>query len=223
MGTDIHLYVEKKSADRTWEAVEPPYTSSWGDHKTWSPWAESGKFDDPRPDPTNRSYKLFSFLAGVRNGFGFAGVYTGEPIVPQFPDRGIPDDTSMVKDEEGYCQIGDHSYTHATLKELLDAPWDVWFYSGGLVTVEGFLNRNEQGIPPSWCGGVSGDQSNIIDSPEEFQKLIDSGKDMTGYYCRVGWKWQPLMNCGFRVWCLETLKPMVEDPEDLRVLIGFDS
>ena len=222
MGTDIHLHVEKKT-DGKWEGVQPPYETGYEDWpNSWSPYYENENFDDPRPDPTNRQYNLFAFLADVRNGRGFAGVYTGEPIVPQFPDRGIPEDSTLV-DNDGYHVLGDHSFTHASLKELLEAPWDIWFYSGGLVSAEAFLNRDEQGIPPAWCGGVGGDQTNVHDSPEEFQKLIDSGKDMTGYYCRVGWKWQPLMNCGFKRWCFETLKPMVEDPEDLRVLIGFDS
>ena len=221
MGTDIHLYVEKRT-DAGWEEVVPPYKRSWGG-LSWSPWSESQDFDDPRPDPTDRSYNVFAFLADVRNGRGFAGVYTGDPIVPQFADRGIPEDTSLAEEEEGYCPIGDHSYTHATLKELLDAPWDIWFYSGGLVNVEQFLNRDKQGIPPGWCGGVSGGNTNVCESPEEFQTMIDSGHDMSGQYCRVGWKWQPLLECGFKRWCFEVLKPMVENPEDIRVLIGFDS
>ncbi len=141
----------------------------------------------------------------------------GEALTVDLPDLKLTSTTSCFR--RACSAVNAHQRRAAQCGASLR----FWRWLGGLVTVEGFLNRNEQGIPPSWCGGVSGDQSNIIDSPEEFQKLIDSGKDMTGYYCRVGWKWQPLMNCGFRVWCLETLKPMVEDPEDLRVLIGFDS
>ena len=226
MGTDIHLYVEKKTS-KGWEEVLAPYERSYGG-RSWSPYRETGKWDDPRPDPTNRHYNVFGFLADVRNGRGFAGVYTGEPTPPQFPGRGIPKDTSMKKvgeteDDEGYLPIGDHSFTHATLKELLDAPWDMEVYSGGLVSVNEFLNRDEHGVPPSWCGGVGGGDTQIIDSPEKFQKMIDAGEDLTGKYCRVGWKWKPLENSDFRRWCVEVLKPMVEDPEDMRVLIGFDS
>ena len=90
MGCDIHLYFEKKNKHGEWEELEV----------------------DPRLIPDDRNYRLFGFLAGVRN----------DEIPPQFERRGIPEDTSLPKGENGYG-LGDHDFTHAYLDEILDAPW----------------------------------------------------------------------------------------------------
>jgi len=65
MGTDIHLFAEKKNSDLDWEhvPVEVPYDG--------------------------RNYKLFSILAGVRNWGGFAGCDTGNPLIPIAGPRGF--------------------------------------------------------------------------------------------------------------------------------------
>jgi hypothetical protein len=93
-----------------WSAVEPPYTTDFG-YKSWSPYYESKRWDDPRPDPTTRQYVVFAFLANVRNGF---------QIEPQFPGRGVPPDSNVDED-----RLGEHSFTWASFAELLDAPWDM--------------------------------------------------------------------------------------------------
>src|SRR5579859_3080087 len=98
MGCDIHLYFEKKNKQGIWEKIQI----------------------DERILPDDRYYKLFSFLADVRNYWGVDG---NEKIEPQFSDRGIPDDSSLSGTETAEIFMGDHSFTHAYLDEILRAPW----------------------------------------------------------------------------------------------------
>lgn len=56
MGTDIHG-VFQAFDNGQWRDVESSYEQ-------------------------DRHYQLFAVLAGVRNGYGFAGVPTGEPVTP---------------------------------------------------------------------------------------------------------------------------------------------
>ena len=66
MGTDIHGVFQRRLPDTdTWE-------------------------DIPHEYEMNRHYQLFAVLAGVRNGFGFAGVPTGEAVMPISEPRGFP-------------------------------------------------------------------------------------------------------------------------------------
>jgi len=95
MGCDIHLYLEKQVKGK-WERYE----------------------HDSEIDPTERNYRVFGFLAGVRE------------LIPndktnKIGDRGIPPDTSYKENrgDEGYAYIGEHSFTHATVKELKRLPW----------------------------------------------------------------------------------------------------
>ncbi len=98
MGCDIHLCFEKKNKQGIWEEIEI----------------------DERILPDDRHYALFSFLADVRNYWGVDG---NEKIEPQFADRGIPQYSSCPKEEDGTYYLGDHSFTHAYLDEILKAPW----------------------------------------------------------------------------------------------------
>ena len=108
MGCDIHIEVEKKVDDR-WEIVDP---ADWGygptERDDWIRW--DGVYHG-KPDPITRSYATFSFLTGVRGG----------DYVPAFPDRGWPKDTAVTMEEPH--DIGDHSFTYATLAELLALAW----------------------------------------------------------------------------------------------------
>lgn len=65
MGTDIHGVFQRRN----------PETKQWE--------------DIPHKYEMNRHYQLFAMLAGVRNGTGFAGVKTGEPVKPISEPRGV--------------------------------------------------------------------------------------------------------------------------------------
>jgi hypothetical protein len=68
-----------------------------------------------------RNYRLFAALAGVRNGFGFAGIATHEPIIPIAEPRGLPED--FVNDEDEHC-MGDHSFSWLHMSEIVS--WPGW-------------------------------------------------------------------------------------------------
>lgn len=72
MGTDIHVVFQKKEGD------------AW--------------VDIPHNYNEDRHYQLFAVLAGVRNGVGFAGVRTGDPVRPISKPRGYPEDFAVVDD-----------------------------------------------------------------------------------------------------------------------------
>ena len=228
MGTDIHLYVEKFE-DGKWHGVEPPYDTGYG-YKSWSPFYKYRSFDFNEPDPEARNYRVFAFLADVRNGFGFAGLVSHRPISPQFAGRGIPEDTSWhwEYDEEtgetiSGVWIGDHSFTWATLTELLSAPWDMEFHSTGIVDRDGYESWKENGVPHEWSLGVGGYLVRKLPL-NEFERLYKAGKLGEHDYTRVRWTWRPLENCGFKRWVFEVLKPLAgDDTDSIRVLMGFDS
>jgi hypothetical protein len=243
MGTDIHMQVQGRRADGTWEFIKR------------APFARYGDPDfDWGTDPTQRNYDVFALLADVRNGSGFAGVYRHEPVHPQFPDRGFPEgyeDPSPEGDEDdpeyaawrkefkaGDFWWGDHSATWATMAELLQVPWEVEYKSGGVVAVESFKVWQKKGIPDSWSGGISGPGIITHKDPEEYARMIAAGeiryRDGGGAfdggcldYCFVTWAWQPVKECAFRTWIEgPTMASIAEEyggPENVRVIMGFDS
>lgn len=220
MGTDIHLQVQgRRPDDGVWEFVKRKPFLLYGDEGL--DWGD---------DPTGRNYDVFAFLADVRNGFGFAGVYRHEPVKPQFPHRGLPadyypsegqDENESYEDYEarraaftaGDVWVGDHSFTWATLKELRDAPWDdVEFKSGGIVGPDDFKVWKHKGMPDSWSSGISGPGIVVHDDPADFATLL--AEDKIRYadpgdpalpgrpldFCRVYWTWNPVKDSAFRRW-----------------------
>lgn len=222
MGTDIHIYVEEMTEDG-WKQIEPPYVrgKEYGDG--WPSWAPDRywEMDDPPPNPEGRNYDVFAFLADVRNGVGFAGVYRHEPVEPQVAGRGIPEDTSWDEDETGIW-LGDHSHTHAMLDELLGLPWDMEYHSGGVVGPDQFKVWKEESIPNAWSGWISGPGITVHNDPEEYAQMLEDGEVESGDYCVVNWSWQPLLSCGFYRW-VQKLAEDAEDPSKVRVVMGFDS
>ncbi len=228
MGTDIHLYVERFNGER-WEEIEPPYETPYGD-KTWNPYYENYRSDHGNPDPMRRNYLAFAFLADVRNRYGFANIPTHKRIKPMFPERGFPHDTSWEEPQyknskriSGPTWLGDHSYTWATLTELLNAPWDIEFQSVGVVNKDGFSSFKERGYPLSWMGDIVGGGARIW-SQETYEVILANGEVTENDFTRISWSWRPLEDCHFRRWLTEVLAPMAEgDTDGIRVLMGFDS
>lgn len=137
MGTDIHAIVQRREGDH-WTNVD----MTWPDRPSW---------DHPL---LRRSYNAFAILGDVRNGTGFAGIYTSDGFDPISSDRGFPSDFTAVgedghvrceahqikpdvlarlDDEEfedpawgcGDCQwMGDHSFTWISARELIEYDWE---------------------------------------------------------------------------------------------------
>lgn len=105
MGTDIHGVFQRRTPEGGWQDVETRY------------------------DFNRYYYWLFAILADVRNGIGFAGVKTGEPVVPISEPRRIPDDFVCSEghqrhqmehegDDACWC-LGEHSFSWLDSKEIL--------------------------------------------------------------------------------------------------------
>lgn len=117
MGCDVHFYVEVKK-DGAWQSAD-----------RWKNQADAGEnaYYDVDYDErfyTSRNYNLFAILADVRNGYGFAGITTGEGFKPIDEPRGVPNDASneykaIVKQWDG----DGHSHSYFTVAELLAYDW----------------------------------------------------------------------------------------------------
>ncbi len=214
MGTDIHGGFIKVVKDKFGNVVsKQPIKTNWN-------------FD--------RNYTLFAILAGVRNGYGFAGCYRHEPLQPIAEGRGIPEFISVVEerteelynkyygrwdDEEEFgCWLGDHSYTHMTVNEILEwKGWNNHLSQGGVVSVEHYEETVAKGKEPeSWCGGISG--GGVVTVAEDEYK---SGAKATHVKCF----WKSEQSLGERYdWFLEEIELIKNEyGEDVYLVIGFDN
>lgn len=165
MGCDIHCYAEKRDANGKWALVgafdrqEPEEGESSG-------WLSGGTFYG------GRNYNLFSILADVRNGRGFAGVKTGEGYEPISAPRGIPEDAcAEIKQVVEQWGADGHSHSHHTLRQLLDYDWTQktnlqgWCDAVQWSEWSRWARGQGQG-PKEYCGGVSGGRVKHVDAAE---------------------------------------------------------
>jgi len=252
MGTDIHLYVERRKKNGTWERVKPTaWKCSWCDSPNEKCFNCEGK-GLTQKEYDRRNYDLFAMLANVRNGTGFAGVKTGNGFEPLDEPRGIPEDLSFPpepdyskeNDDDDDPWLGDHSFSWCTLAEALAYNYDRESKHEGVVDsaeYAAWVERGRKGRPGSYCGGVSGPKVVHL-SNEEMQKLIMSNPALTkkptgderwgrpldedgkSYFTSVEWTETYRFSAG-EAWFnfLEACKPLAKDPKDVRLVFGFDS
>lgn len=190
---------------------------------------------------SERNYRVFAVLGDVRNGSGFAGVYTHDYIPPIQSQRGFPDGM----DHRTRAKMSDeHSEGWVTLDELQAYDYDQMFTEGGVLNEAEYLRTAITGeLPQSWSGGISGPDIRII-SPEDYAKLYDSPisllteKDRDKHrninYDRkaryhIAHKWERKLRDQVSaipdemVPYLEKLIPKGGTPEDVRLVFDFDS
>jgi hypothetical protein len=200
LGTDIHGVLESRYRDD-------------------SPWYFDGEIE------SGRNYRVFAALAGVRNGAGFAGVKTHEPITPIAEPRGWPEDfdekrTALrlndYRDDEEELWLGDHSFSWLSLDEILN--WDGWdqpLNECGYISREEF-EKWDGNSPPSggWCGGISGRDVITADA---------AGYQPEGWtHIRVYWSRPFRESCKtFLAW-VEYAKTKTAG-QQARIIFGFDS
>ena len=142
MGTDIHLYVEKRTS--------PSDPWVWADEVKETECGLQAKHIY-----RDRSYDTFSILADVRNGFGFAGVRTGEGFVPISPPKGFPHDLSEPL-KNHLVEWVEHTPSWLTLREIFDYDWTQTTTKSGVVSLDEWNYFRSYGRPNSWAGDVSG-------------------------------------------------------------------
>lgn len=172
MGCDIHLFVERKSGGE-WRSVDE-----------WAKVDEEHSFPEvvyEKQFYNGRNYRLFGVLANVRNGHGFAGVKTGEPVKPIDMPRGLPSNVSHpVKACAAAWDCDGHSHSWFELPELLAYDWTQIMDICGYLSLEQYFewngyNRERGHNPEGWSGDISGMNVRKI-SNQEMEKIIEEFK-----------------------------------------------
>ena len=207
MGTDVHGVWQAKK-DGMWVDIE----SKWDQ---------------------DRHYLLFSWLADVRNGFGFAGVPTYDPIKPIAERRGLPDDFQMddgmhyttleaidpgrrewaEEDKENgryTAWLGSHSHSWLTADEILAAERLGSVHKHGVVTIEQFKAWDGKSTPEAWCGGVSGPGVEVADSPASITPAST--------HVQIEWNMPDKLD-----YFVDEVRRLKELHGEVRLVFGFDS
>lgn len=247
MGTDIHARVQhpktytsldfftgKETTETYWATIHPP---QWWPRDEWdakqiaeyeAAYAKTGSVHDLQMLVyyrsqwiTGRNYNLFAILANVRNGYGFAGVETGETWPSIAPGRGLPE--GVDPEESDYPSLGDHSFTWVTVAELLAFDWHgVTQRHVGIVP----LSDYRPGVRPSnWCGGIYGRNILVVEESEVDGLTVPVGTEV---HVRQWWRWTAAEACGdFVTVTIPAFARLCEElgqsPEQVRLVIGFDS
>lgn len=211
MGCDIHT---KAETSFTYDGEE--HWSMITDHVFPSPYYRAAapvtRSNVPYSDSpySGRNYRLFGFLADVRNGRGFAGIDTGESVEPilgfDHPTRGVPDNASdewKKYVEEWGADL--HSTSWLTLRELKAAKWDTRIIQRGVISARSYEEiraTSFEAKPTSWSGDVGGGGVHVL-TPEEYEALrIEKGwtgpeshpsefSAPVSYFVR--WQWEDTM------------------------------
>jgi hypothetical protein len=215
MGTDIHG-VFQRNDNGDWVDVESTYERE-------------------------RHYDLFAALAGKRNGYGFAGVKTGEAIKPISLPRGLPDGfafnnaechpvekfehldarTRKYHSSEDKLELwmGDQDYSWLSGSEMMD--WYAWYAAAPTIIKTGVLDRDYYDVwdkksePEEYCVGVFGNDVIQIND-NELEKV--SKPNWTHIRC----EWEQSMKDSLAYFFDEVARLMKEHGE-IRYVFGFDS
>ncbi len=245
MGTDIHLFVEKRKPGGRWQSAD-----------TWTP----DEYSDKKKPPLrvayddrfyrSRNYDLFAILANVRNGRGFAGCITGQGFNPIDLPRGLPADvTSQVKRESDQWGSDGHSHSHFTVAEILSFDWTQktglqgWLNA---VQAEDWLRvRSFKPFPEEYCGDVTGwsvvkismaEMETAINRilcrfsedgrprGEQWKRAIEAlEREMPHTYALAEWQ-ATYAECCKQFWTVTIPRLLtVGKPEDVRIVFWFDN
>jgi hypothetical protein len=202
-------------------------------HAVWQA-KKDGKWSDvPSNWEQERHYFLFSWLAGVRNGYGFAGVKTYAPVKPIAERRGLPDDFEIdgdehptvleaidprrakwIEDEEKAnpkAWMGDHSHSWLTADEILSAPRPEKVWRTGVTSIEIFNEWDGCSRPKEVSGGIAGPSIRVATSP------VDVTEDST--HVQVYWlELEPTLD-----YFVDEVKRLKTEHGEVRIVFGFDS
>ena len=213
MGCDIHLYQEQK-IDGRWKSAD-----------TWSDKYDEGCVSVAYDDMiyTGRNYRLFSILANVRNGHGFAGCKTSDEFNPISMPRGLPSDVSeLVEAESKKWGVDCHSHSWLTLREILDFDWNQKTTLCGWVDAEEYWQWKRNGAPNSWSGSVGGGGVRHV-THKEMDAAIEAEADTSGLYCEVEWMRHHHECAGGDFWKAVCMALHKASPENVRFVFWFDN
>lgn len=192
MGCDIHFYVDVRQPDGSWKTADrwfpqlgPEELKEEGEEKQYLDTYEDVRKPDgswdidasgTRSFYSDRHYDVFSILADVRNGYGFAGVDTGEGFRPLSKPRGVPEDACPeYKAAATRWDVDGHSHSWCTVQELLDYNWLQTTKKRGVVGARAFIKWQQLGAPDSYSGDVRGSGVTMLTN-EQMANRIDAVK-----------------------------------------------
>lgn len=201
MGCDIHSVVQVFK-DGEWRTVEH------------------------RPGKDNRDYDTFAVYADVRNGYGFAGVETGEGWKFISKPRGLPVDFHIWEEQHHGTWMGDHNHSWLLLSEIKNA-WDS--FTGQEYEKHGVLTRGhwEETLklgkkPENWCGGKTGRDVIVIS-----EAAARTGKINTFTDVQCSWQTPAQDRLHTMKEHLEVMEWLPEEygvsEDEVRLVFGFDS
>lgn len=168
---------------------------------------------------SGRNYRLFAALAGVRNGFGFAGVPTHRPIKPIDEPRGWPEDFNLqsIGHTDSDPWLGDHSFSWLALDEVADwEGWDQPLEQCGFIARDQYQTWDRVSPPVGgWSGGISGHSVIAVDSRQP-------GWPPDWTHIRVYWTRPLREDCEHFLKWIEYAKAKTKGCE-ARIVFGFDS
>lgn len=222
MGCDIHSVLQIKKSG-IWEIVKA------------------------RPGGDHRDYDSFAVMADVRNGYGFAGVSTGEgwPFITK--PRGFPEDfEKLLNDDrelpvpkwqynfqkdtdefEDALWMGDHSFSWLLLSEIEEFLEKKiigrQYTSHGVVDWDEYVRMKEESTtkPKRWCGGVGGPSVVVIT-----KAAADSGA--VGSHVQMSWQTDAISELRTLQKYLKEMRAVLMQTagatsDDVRLVFGFDN
>ena len=175
--------------------------------------------------PAYRNYRAFAILADVRNGYTFAGMDSGDPVVPISYPRGFPEDMSpelreMLEAEDEGGWLGDEGMGDFSVDD--DEPEYIWLgdHSLSWVTLEEMINYDLD-QPVTLRGRVS------PEAARRWKENREPPNAVVAFTANPDWvslEWQrPLRESASLVADLiEVLHPLGK-PHEVRIIFGFDS
>lgn len=220
MGTDVYSIIEVKKD--VFLDKHPELSSSVEANQNWvqipeSPWKEE------------RSYLLFSVLANVRNGYGFAGLARHVPLQPITNKRGIPDDCSAKEYiEESWW--GNHSHTWILGSEFMH------WYNGDIISLvcTGYITKldfdkwdgNE---PDFYVSDVGGFGVVLSDDVNSFTRACSTQLNdnlplvsITPESTHVRVWWSKSVQTSVSNFYEEVVQPLMNHYGDFRLVMSFD-
>lgn len=222
MGCDIHIIAEVKENGVWKKNSEKIFPNSHFKKDSEHEWEVEQFHSDP---DDWRHYDWFAILANVRNGYGFAGVVTGEGFNVISQPRGIPNDCCEEWKQQCEQWRGDfHSHSYLYLDDFNKFDWNQVTMKRGVVTLNEYASlRKTNEAPQSWCGGVFGGGIITISEEEADKQLINKTINKQIY---VNYHWPVL----YREWfegkiknVVEPLRLLANKYEDVRLVFAFDN
>jgi hypothetical protein len=217
MGTDIHCFAERRGP-AGWEPCYAPAMTDDGER----PFV-------PFYCGQDRNYELFALLAGVRR-------LTNDGFRSIAAPRGLPEDLSSTLREvaegaEGLCC---HNHSWLTLRELLDYPWQETRRTVRIhVDATGFRQFRARGRPDGGysflcegdlCATSQGKQIKpIVISNDDMERLIKQGQDTEARFTEVMFEEPVAAYCELFVSDTLPLLRSLGEPDDVRIVLWFDS